>query len=175
MFLIEIRFSTYLDLYVFMKQFVRLTSSPKSSKGLLPAAPQERYSSNSGLIERLPRSSPLANDKPNWLFDKPNLFFCEFFIWDIWEASGRAAIFKDNKQDWKKQPGLTLSGCSVWKKKKKNTAFKISCRSNNDRRQNNYQIERLNDALFVTPITMAWIWESLFNYSLFTWFIDTSR
>ena len=61
------------------------------------------------------------------------------------------------------------------KKKKKNTAFKISCRSNNDRRQNNYQIERLNDALFVTPITMAWIWESLFNYSLFTWFIDTSR
>ena len=37
--------------------------------------------------------------------------------------------------------------------KKKNTAFKISCRSNNDRRQNNYQIERLNDALFFTPIT----------------------
>ena len=102
MFLIGMRFSTYLDLYVFMKHFVRLTSSPKPSKGLLPAAPQERYSSNSGLIERLPRSSPLANDKPNWLFDKPNLFFCEFFIWDIWEASGRAAIFKDNKQDWKK-------------------------------------------------------------------------
>ena len=47
--------------------------------------------------------------------------------------------------------------------REKNTAFKISCRSNNDRRQNNYQIERLNDALFVTPITMAWIRESLFN------------
>ena len=32
MFLIGMRFSTYLDLYVFMKHFVRLTSSPKPSK-----------------------------------------------------------------------------------------------------------------------------------------------